>query len=263
MISRELEVASQAARQAGQLLQEMQVRITVREKAAADLVTEADVAAQELIRGALSDHFPADSFVGEEDEPETSLLTRLNQLPRCWIVDPLDGTTNFVHGLENFGVSIALAQFGQVECGVVFDPVRNELFAAQRGHGAWLNGRPLQTSSIERLEQALVAASLPARVARNAPELAQFVEVLFHAQAVRRLGSAALNLCYVGKGSIDAYWASSVKAWDVAAGLLVVAEAGGVTTNMAGQPINLQQPHLVAAATRSLHDELRQVLSRV
>lgn len=259
----ELNVAADAARQAGELLRSMQDGITVREKGPADLVTEADLASQQLIMQRIRDHWPDDAVLGEEDPQRAEVLNRLPELERCWIVDPLDGTTNFVHGLDNYGVSIALAVRGEVCVGVVYDPVRDELFQARRGGGAQLNAAPLQVSSAQRLDQALVAASLPARVHRDSAEVHRFLEVLFQAQAVRRLGSAALNLCYVGRGSIDAYWATSVQAWDVAAGLLVVTEAGGVTSRIDGRIIDLRIGDILAASTPPLQREIVAVLEAV
>ncbi|MCA9150939.1 MAG: inositol monophosphatase, partial [Planctomycetales bacterium] len=145
--------------------------------------------------------------------------------------------------------------------GVVFDPVREQLFWARRGQGAWLNAQRLQTSSIQCMDGALIAASFAARVPPNSPEVTRFVQVLHTCQAIRRLGSAALNLCYVAAGKLDAYWASSVKTWDVAAGLLLVEEAGGRVTDLAGHPVSLDHPILAAASTAELHREFLATLA--
>jgi myo-inositol-1(or 4)-monophosphatase len=146
--------------------------------------------------------------------------------------------------------------------GVVFDPVRDELFWATRGGGAFLNGSAIRSSGVRQLDQALLAASFAARVPRNSPEISRFIEVLHHCQAIRRFGSAALNLCYVAAGRLDGYWATSAKTWDVAAGVLCIEEAGGTVTGINGQPFRLKQPHLATAATGTLHQDLLELLTR-
>src|SRR5262249_39408329 len=148
----------------------------------------------------------------------------------CWVVDPLDGTTNYVHQLPHYAVSIALVERGRPIVGVILDPVHNECFAAQRGRGATLNGHAIRTSRAQELSQALVAASFAAQVVPGSRELDQFVAAVLECQAVRRTGSAALNMAYVACGRMDAFWALSTKAWDVAAGAVIVEEAGGVVS---------------------------------
>lgn len=254
-------VAEQAARAAGRLLRQMQNGVNVREKAPADLVTEADLAAQETVRSILLEATPQFDFLGEEDEHGEA--SDAGKAEFCWVVDPLDGTTNYVHGLDNYCVSIALRRESRAVLGVVFDPVRDELYWAIEGHGARLNGQILRTSSQRRMDQALLAASFATRVARDSPEIGRFVEALHHCQAVRRLGSAALNLCYVAAGSLDGYWATSVKPWDVAAGTLCVQEAGGTVTDLDGRPFCLRRPRLVAAASTELHADLLRLLAQV
>jgi myo-inositol-1(or 4)-monophosphatase len=256
------EVAEQAARSAGRLLCQMQNGISAREKGPADLVTEADLAAQRAIRSILLEATPQFGFVGEEDD-EHRQEAQGDGTEFCWIVDPLDGTTNYVHGLDNYCVSVALRRASRVVLGIVFDPVREEMYAAIEGKGACMNGRVLETSSQRRMDLALLAASFAARVPRNSPEIGRFVEVLHRCQAVRRLGSAALNLCYVAAGRLDGYWATSVKSWDVAAGTLCVQEAGGTVTGLDGSPFCLRRPHLASAATADLHAELLEILARV
>jgi myo-inositol-1(or 4)-monophosphatase len=253
-------LAARAARSAGDLLRRMQSRVSAREKGPADLVTEADLAAQEVIRSILLEATPDFAFLGEEDQDDQADSARQAEL--TWVVDPLDGTTNYVHGLDNYCVSLALCDQVRPLLGVVFDPVREELYWATRGEGAYLNGSRLRSSGQRQLEQALMAASFAARVARNSPEISRFVEVLHHCQAVRRFGSAALNLCYVAAGRLDGYWATSTKAWDVAAGVLCVEEAGGTVTGIDGRPFQWKHPHLVAAATESLQFDLRELLTR-
>jgi myo-inositol-1(or 4)-monophosphatase len=248
-------VCEEAARAAGKLLLEMQAGVKGREKGANDLVSEADLAAQITIRKILLGAFPTYSFLGEEDDSNARpALDTLSEC--CWVVDPLDGTTNYLHRLQNFAVSIALCQEGKVLCGTVYDPVMNEFFWAERGLGAWLNGEKIHTSGCEQASQALVAASLAPAVPRGSIEVKRMVEAIHQCQGMRRLGSAALNLSYVAAGRLDAYWATSVKAWDVAAGLLLVQEAGGTISQIDGGTLNLVKPELLVSATSSLHREL-------
>lgn len=230
-------------------------RFGVREKGPSDLVTQADWASQEAIRDVLMSAFPQHGFVSEEAEGELDLTTEF-----CWVVDPLDGTTNYVHQLPHYAVSIALVQRGQPIVAVVFDPVHEECFTGVRGQGACLNGKAIHTSAVRDLSQALVAASFAAKVEAQSKEIDQFVAALLHCQAVRRTGSAALNLCYVAAGRLDAFWALSTKAWDVAAGVLLVEEAGGVVSRLDGGPLDLKMPHPVATATPELHEPFRKLL---
>ncbi len=230
----------QAARAAGRVLLDWRGRFAVREKGPADLVTEADVAAQNVIRQILEAAHPNVEFVGEEsaaaDLQHIAATDKQHAAsPLRWFVDPLDGTTNYVHGLPGWGVSIALTQGDDVLAGCVFDPISESMFLAEQGQGAYCNGNRLQTSSVTALRDALVAVSFPTTVNRNSPEINCFLEMLPQIQAFRRLGSAALNLCHVAAGQMDAYWASNVQAWDVAAGILFVREAGGIVTGLRGE----------------------------
>lgn len=250
-------VCEQAAKAGGAVLLDYRGKFKVREKAPSDLVTEADVGSQEAIRKLVLAAFPDHNFVGEEDIP---VETTSSNSEYTWIVDPLDGTTNYVHGLENYCVSVALQQGDQIVAGAIYDPVRDLCFHATIGGGAFCNDRALQVSAVASVEQALVAASLPAQVEPNSPEISRFVDVMVKCQAIRRLGSAALNLCFVAAGQLDAYWATSVKKWDVAAGLLIVREAGGIVTAIDGSKLNIDKPRFVAASQSSLHEELVHLL---
>jgi myo-inositol-1(or 4)-monophosphatase len=238
----------EAARLGGGILLDWRSRFVVQEKGPADLVTEADLASQEAIRRLVAKRFPQHAFLGEES-PEFSALDS----PHCWIVDPLDGTTNYVHGLPNYAVSVALAQGGRVVAGAVFDPVLGECFTAADGQGAYCNGKRLATSGLAELSRALVAISFPTRINRDSPEIQALLAMLPHCQAFRRMGSSALNLCYLAAGRIDAYWSTSTKVWDVAAGILMVREAGGHVTGPAGGPFDLASGDFMAAATPPLH----------
>jgi myo-inositol-1(or 4)-monophosphatase len=260
-----LSVAVAAARAGGQVLLDWQGRFQAREKGPKDLVTEADLQAQEAIRRVLLKAFPDHDFLGEEEEAERTAEGRPappRRSPYRWLVDPLDGTANYVHKLQTYAVSIALEREGELVCGCVLDPVAGECFTAGRGSGAWLNDQAIRVSNCQSISKAMVAVSFPPNVPRGSIEVTRFVEVLHTAQAVRRLGSAALNLCYVASGRLDVYWATSVQAWDIAAGALLVREAGGVVTSISGGALDLDQPALTASATPALHQEAMEVLER-
>jgi myo-inositol-1(or 4)-monophosphatase len=257
----------QAAKAGGRVLLGWRDRFVARAKGPADLVTEADLASQATIRDIIGQAFPDHDFVGEEDIPcrtegsgAGEARARGSAHGYRWFVDPLDGTTNYVHRLEHYCVSVALEHQGSILVGSVYDPVRDECFTAVAGEGACLNGQPLRTSQTDRLEAALVAASFSARVPRGSPEVLRLVELVHRSQATRRMGSAALNLCYVAAGRLDAYWASSVHAWDVAAGVLLVQEAGGCVTRIDGTAFDLWNPELAVSATPPLHRQLLEAL---
>jgi len=241
-------------------------RFEPREKGPKDLVTQADVEAQEAIRGCVLKAFPDHDFLSEEDAADRKargippIPDRLSDFR--WIVDPLDGTTNYVHSLPGYAVSIALQRGNHLELGVVYDPLAHECFVAERGQGATLNGQRLTTTGCDQLHQALVALSFSPHVTRDSPEITRFVEILLTAQSVRRMGSAALDLCYVAAGRLDAYVATSVSIWDVAAGVLIAQEAQGAVSGLTGGPLNLDRPELIAAASRPLLDQLADIASR-
>jgi myo-inositol-1(or 4)-monophosphatase len=252
-----LDVCEAAARAAGQVLLDWIGRFQAREKGKADLVTEADLAAQQVVRDHVLGAFPDHGLLGEEARE-----TIRPESPYRWIIDPLDGTTNYVHGLPCYAVSLGLEHQGKIVAGTIYDPQRDECFTARAGGGAFLNGRPMHVSNTQSLADALVAASFPHRVERGAREIADFIEVLLASRAIRRMGSAAINLANVACGRFDAYWATDNKIWDVAAGELLVREAGGIITNVTGGPFNLERPKLIAAATPRLHAELCGLLNR-
>lgn len=254
-----LTVCERAARRGGRVLLDWQGRINPREKAPKDLVSEADLASQKAIYEIVHSEFPDHDFLGEEAD---SLQTDERKSEYRWIVDPLDGTVNYVHRLPAFSVSVALEHLGEIQAGVVYDPIADECFTAVRGAGAFLNGEKISVSDCDSLRTALVAASLAAGVSRDSPEIDRFLNVLVECQALRRLGSAALNLAYLAAGRLDAYWATSVKVWDVAAGVLIVEEAGGLVSGVNGEPFDLFRPQFAAAATAALHAELLVTLNR-
>jgi myo-inositol-1(or 4)-monophosphatase len=235
------------------------------EKGPGDLVTEADLESQRTIREILMSAFPEHGFRGEEDigDPRDPASEGHAKRVYEWIVDPLDGTTNYVHGVPTFAVSIALVKDGDPLVGVVYEPVADRCFRAIRDRGAFLNDSPIRVSSCDSLRSGLIGASLPAFVTPESLDLRRFNEIVGACQAIRRMGSAAMNLCYVAAGWLDGYWGETAKAWDVAAGILLVQEAGGYVTGLDGSPFRLMDPHFVCAGTRELHAELSERLARV
>jgi myo-inositol-1(or 4)-monophosphatase len=251
-----LEVAQNAAREAGQVLLDWQGRFETREKSTNDFVTDADFAAQKAIKEILLGAFPGHGFLGEEDQNGPPIAEALQTDGPLWVVDPLDGTANYVHRLQTYAVSIALLSGGKPVVGVIYDPILKETFTAVRGQGAWLNGEAIRTSGCQDAAQAMLAVSFSNVLTRESPEISRFINILLATQSVRRLGSAALNLAYLATGRLDAYYASSVKVWDIAAGVLLVEEAGGIVTSMSGTPLNYAQPAFLAAASEKLHGQM-------
>jgi myo-inositol-1(or 4)-monophosphatase len=248
--------AEEAARAAGRVLQDWAGRFTVSEKGPADLVTEADVASQAIIHQILSARFPDHAYLGEE-----GLQSSPGAADYRWIIDPLDGTSNYVHRFPYYAVSIGLECRGELTAGVIYDPTRDELFAAARGAGATLDGRSICVSRTRPLSQAMVIASFPPGVTADSLPIKRFLAVLPHAQTIHRSGSAALNLAYVAAGRLDAFWSTSLKPWDVAAGALIVAEAGGRVTNMNGGALDIGVPDLLCSNGTGIHEELSALLS--
>ncbi len=265
-----LRVCEEAARAGAKVLMDWRGKFSVRTKGPKDLVTEADGAAQKVIRDMLLSAFPTHQFVGEEDDQSAGgPLATSGKVEEAvegssyrWIVDPLDGTINYVHGLPSYAVSIGLERRGELLVGVVYNPLFEECFSAVSGQGAWMNGCKLRTSGCTTAQDALIAASLPAGIAGDCVEMRRFIEVSHSCQSIRRLGSAALNLCYVACGRLDAYFASTVKPWDVAAGVLIVREAGGVVSSLHGGEFDIRRPQFTSAASVTLHAALLEMLAR-
>lgn len=254
MITPIRQTARDVAREAGALLRRNFAQShTITLKGRHDPVTESDLQSQQLIIQRLSRAFPDFDFLAEEaGAPSPSAGASAG----CWIIDPLDGTVNFAHNFPLFAVSIAWQRQGVVEYGVVFDPLREELFEAVRGQGAWLNGRPLQVSTVADLDQALVATGFPYNVAERLEEtMARFQRLLAMAQGIRRPGSAAIDLCYLAAGRVDAFWEEGLKPWDTAGATLIVTEAGGTISTFTGEPFTLHSD-TVAGSNGLLHDQL-------
>jgi len=248
-----IKVCEEAVRAGAAAVREWIGRFEAREKGPADLVTEADYASQEAIRRTVLGAFPDHVLVSEEGDP----ATRPAEGAFRWIADPLDGTTNYVHRVPHYSVSLALEHRGDVLVGAVYNPADGECFTAVRGEGAWLDGRRLHTSGVTELGGALAVVGFPPKAKPDAPDVRVFLQALRRCQAVRRTGSAALNLCYLAAGRFDVYWSFSTKVWDVAAGVLMIREAGGVVTGPRGGAFDLNSGHFLAAANEPLHGELR------
>ncbi|MDD8020710.1 MAG: inositol monophosphatase family protein [Acidobacteriota bacterium] len=238
-----LQAAAKIARQAGDfLLTGLNQAKKVDFKGEVNLVTAFDRKSEEMIFSELSALFPEHSFLAEES------IRKDSHSDFCWIVDPLDGTTNFAHGLPIFCVSIGLAFKEEVLAGVVYDPNRSEMFSAVKGEGAALNGYPIKVSSSAELDKSLLATGFPYDVRTSSNNnLSYFSRFALKAQAVRRCGAAALDLCYVACGRFDGFWEIKLKPWDLAAGSLLVKEAGGLTTDLSGQEFSLNSPDIVAS----------------
>jgi myo-inositol-1(or 4)-monophosphatase len=257
-----LPVAVEAAREAGAFLRGRFGRPhDVRFKGTVDLVTEADKGAEALIAARLRAAFPDHRLLGEEGARGAANDSDAPAVPYGWLVDPLDGTTNYAHGLPHFAVSIALEHAGAPLVGVVYDPIRDELFAAARGQGATRNGEAIRVSTTDRLVRALLATGFSYDLAERDLQAAAWRVFLPRVQAIRQTGSAALNLCYVAAGRLDGYWERPIQPWDVAAGGLIVAEAGGRVSDFADGPFRPYGAEVVAS-NGPLHTELLAVLAR-
>jgi myo-inositol-1(or 4)-monophosphatase len=249
-------LAEEAARLGGDILQEWAGRFTTREKSPANLVTEADLASQQAIFELIHGRYPDHRFLGEE-----GLLYDEGDSPFRWVIDPLDGTSNYVHRFPYYAVSVGLECAGELIAGAIFDPNRNEMFSAAKGQGALLNEERISVSETPELEHAMCMASLPIRAGRDHPAVQRFLKVLGVAQTVQRSGSAALNLCSVASGRVDAFWSTSLKAWDMAAGALIVAEAGGVVTAVDGSLLDIGRESLLAVNCSELARQLIEMLA--
>jgi myo-inositol-1(or 4)-monophosphatase len=244
-----LPAMQQLAREAGALLMSYFGKVSIEYKGDVDIVTAADRAAEELIVTSIRRQWPAHDLIGEEgSRTETGSDFR-------WYVDPLDGTTNFAHGFPVFCVSLGLAHKGERIAGVVYDPTRNEMFAAEKGSGAQLNGQPIHVSKTTRLTNALVATGFPSRSRHKSPNIHFYHQITLRTHGVRRAGSAALDLCSIAAGRYDAYWEFNLNAWDTAAGILIVQEAGGQVTDYRGGPCKVEDRD-VLATNGLLHEEM-------
>jgi myo-inositol-1(or 4)-monophosphatase len=261
------------ARGAGEILRQgysprpgFERRFRIDYKGEIDLVTEFDHRSEDYLLSAIRQRFPGHRILSEE----SGVLTGGERLGEglgedCqWFIDPLDGTVNFAHGMPIFCVSIAYAQKGLVRLGVVYDPIRDECFSAERGAGAWLNSSPLKTTAARELIESLLVTGFPYDIRHN-PEnnLDHYARFVMLSQGVRRLGSAALDLCYIAAGRFDGYWEIRLNPWDTAAGGLIAAEAGAQVTRIDGSPDYLSPPYSILAANPALHAQMLEVLAGV
>ena len=252
-----LETSIEIAREAGAMLARyFERRVTWELKGEFDLVTEADHASEKLIVERLRSRFPSHGIVAEEGSSHEGVSEYI------WYVDPLDGTTNFAHGFPMFNVTLALERAGELIAGVIFDPVRGELFTAERGGGAYLNQHRIRVSSVDRLEQSLVATGFPSRKRHLNVNVHFFHQLAMMTHGVRRAGSAALDLAYVACGRLEAFWEIGLNPWDMAAGILLIAEAGGQSSNMKGEPWSLRGPHLLSDNGR-VHGQILALFSEI
>jgi myo-inositol-1(or 4)-monophosphatase len=251
-----IEVGTEAARGAGLLIRErFNTDFTVSQKGAINLVTEVDLAAEEFIVSLIRKNFPKHSILAEEG------YSRAPRDTISWIIDPLDGTTNFAHRYPVFSVSIGLEMDGEVEWGAVFDPMRNELYSARRSQGAFCNGAMLLVSKVESLDASLLATGFPYDIRTSSQNnLDHFCAFALRTHGVRRSGSAALDLCNVAAGRLDGFWELKLNPWDCAAGYLMVREAGGIVTNFHGQPGSIYEGEVIAS-NGLIHSEMMNVLT--
>jgi myo-inositol-1(or 4)-monophosphatase len=253
-----LETAVDIAREAGALLcTYFERRIGFEMKGEFDLVTEADRASEKLVVERLRSHFPMHNVVAEEGGGHQS------SSEYTWYVDPLDGTTNFAHGFPAFNVTLGLARAGEMLAGVVFDPIRQEMFTAERGAGAYLNNRRIRVSAVKHVNDSLASTGFPSRKRHHNVNIHFYYQLAMASHGVRRTGSAALDLAFVAAGRLDFFWEFGLKPWDVAAGALLVAEAGGRVSDMKGAPHSVTESDHVLADNGALHEEVLQAFAEV
>ena len=246
-----LETAVEIAREAGALLAHFfERRVAFETKGEFDLVTEADRASEKLVVERLHTHFPSHGIVAEEGGGHAS------PSEYCWFVDPLDGTTNFAHAFPVFNVTLGLARAGEIVTGVVYDPMRQEMFAAERGGGAYLNNRRIRVSSAKKISESLASTGFPSRKRHHNINIHFYYQLAMASHGVRRTGSAAVDLAYVAAGRLDYFWEFGLKPWDMAAGILLVEEAGGRVTDMKGGPLSVTASDHLLADNGALHDEV-------
>ena len=252
------DIAVDAARKAGLLLRRRLGRVKqIDYKGSVNLVTEMDLLSEKDIVSTIRRRFPDHNFLAEE-----SAGTQSGDSPYQWIIDPLDGTTNYAHGFPIYSISIALARKGEVILGVIYDPTREELFSAAKGYGARLNGKKIHVSSTQNLSQSLLATGFPYDLRESRENnFDHFHNFALRAQAVRRAGSAALDLAYVAAGRFDGFWEMKLGPWDMAAGNLLVKEAGGQSTDFSGRPLQMEGRQ-VLATNGKIHRPMIRILRR-
>jgi myo-inositol-1(or 4)-monophosphatase len=246
ILERGLKVAIELSTQAGAILRDsLDAERIVQLKGVVDLVTDVDRASEELISAGLREAFPDHRMTGEEGSVGADAT--MEEQPWGWTFDPLDGTTNYAHRYPHFAVSICLEHMGVPVAGAVYDPMRDELFAARLGGGATMNGRPITVSSTESLQHALLASGFSYAIHERGPQFRLWEYINNNARGVRRDGAAALDMCWVANGRLDGYWEQPVHSWDIGAGVIIVREAGGVVTALEHEGYDLYVPEAIAA----------------
>jgi myo-inositol-1(or 4)-monophosphatase len=257
-VNPELAFLESLARQAGGILRAgVNQHFQIDKKGVIDLVTEMDHRSEAFILGAIRQKFPAHRIVSEE----IGLVE--GDADHVWYVDPLDGTVNYAHGIPLYTVSIAYAEEGQVRLGAVYDPSRDEMYTGKRGSGSWLNGQPIRVSAAQDLDQSLLVTGFPYDI-RTHPQknLDHFARFSLHSRGVRRLGSAALDLCYLAAGRLDGFWEIRIKSYDIAAGGLIAEEAGARVTKVDGSPDYIAPPCSILAAAPGIHAQMLELLNQ-
>jgi myo-inositol-1(or 4)-monophosphatase len=257
IMDRVLEFAVQLAFESGRIQKKRyQETHSIYHKGEINIVTDVDLECQERIMTLIARDFPNDHVISEEKD------NILEDSRNRWIIDPIDGTTNYAHGYPFFCTSIAYESKGKITCGVVYNPIFDELFFAHRGKGAYLNGRRLNVSTTQDMKQALLVTGFPYDLnTSNRNNIDHFVAFLYKAQAIRRDGSAALNLSYVAAGRFDGFWELKLNPWDTAAGVLILAEAGGLVTDFEGEPFDIYKGQIVAS-NGLIHTAMLEVLGQ-
>jgi myo-inositol-1(or 4)-monophosphatase len=249
-----LNIAIEAAKTAGKILKQNAGKardIRLKDGESKNLVTEIDRKSEEQIISILKRHYPHHEILAEESGRQQGTSSEYR-----WIIDPLDGTTNFTHGFPVFCVSIALEIRNEIVLGVIYDPNFDELFTAEKGKGAYLNGKKMRVSRISRLKESLLVTGFPYNINDNPNHtIERFVNFLMHAQAVRRMGSAAIDLAYVAAGRYEGFWEVDLNPWDMAAGILLVTEAGGSVSSFAGETFSIYGKEIIAS-NGLIHDEM-------
>ena len=250
-----LSTAIEAVVRAGDLqIAKFNTGIRVEKKGAIDLVTEVDLEVERMFRAMIAERFPDHDVLAEE------LGGPLRGSRHRWVFDPLDGTTNFAHGVPIFCASLALEIDGRAEVAAVYDPNRKELFTAEAGVGSWLNGRRLKVSTNAAVLESMLVTGFPYNIHQKADEFVKvFAQVLKHARAIRRLGSAAIDICWVAAGRMDGFWEASLKAWDMRAAALILEEAGGKVSGMGGEEWDPYEGHILAT-NGLIHEEVLRIL---
>jgi len=253
-----LETAADIARESGALLANFfERRVPFELKGDFDLVTEADRASEKLVVERLRSHFPSHGIVAEEGGGHEGTSEYR------WYVDPLDGTTNFAHAFPMFNVTLGLERAGELIAGVVYDPIRGEMFTAERGSGAWLNNRRIHVSKATRLADSLASTGFPSRKRHQNVNIHFYHQMAMASHGVRRTGSAAIDLAYVACGRLDAFWEFGLNPWDMAAGVLLVSEAGGRISDMSGALHAITSSRHILADNGAIHEEILELFGEI